>query len=176
MNIDVQTRTLEIKDASFKPHHILIRNDTSLEMEKLSMPNSNPRHRRAGFTLIEVLLVLVILVVISSISIGLYQGTARRANKEAAQSQINVLKTPMTTYHMHMKSYPQKLEHLWLDPTDGAQGSPWAGSYLTNPVPKDPWGNDYQYQFPGTHKPDSYDFWSYGPDGEESDDDISNWQ
>jgi general secretion pathway protein G len=52
----------------------------------------------------------------------------------------------------------------------------WHGPYLDGKIPKDPWGNDYLYECPGTHNRDAYDLWSAGPDGVSgTEDDITNW-
>jgi general secretion pathway protein G len=65
------------------------------------------------------------------------------------------------------------LNDLVVAPRD-VQG--WKGPYMKNEIPKDPWGNDYVYEFPGKRNPSSYDLMSLGPDGRSgTDDDITNW-
>lgn len=139
-----------------------------------------PRSRRpSGFTLIEVLLVLTILVVIASL-VAVNINTARRkARIDAAKSQVGMFKTPLQMYELAVGSYPttaQGLEALRTAPADLPNPAKWDRPYLDSPVPLDPWGNPYQYISPGTHNPDGYDVWSYGPDGvNDTEDDIGNW-
>ena len=137
------------------------------------------RRRRGAFTLVEVLLVLVILVILASLAVTAYGPIQRRANIDAAKSQIGLFKVPLSLYRMHLNAYPataQGLEALRTEPTDAMQGK-WDGPYLEDPVPLDPWGNPYQYECPGSQNPDSYDVWSWGPDKVDgTEDDIGNWQ
>ena len=73
-------------------------------------------------------------------------------------------------------NYPsteEGLEALTKKPSDDATN--WQGPYVKR-LSDDPWGNPYQYAFPGEQNPDTYDIWSWGPDGQESEDDIGNWE
>jgi len=85
-------------------------------------------------------------------------------------------------YVVDMREYPDTeigLSALLEDPSqDEETKSSWDGPYLKkSQIPKDPWGHDYQYQFPGTHnKRKEPEIWSFGPDGQENtDDDIVSW-
>lgn len=135
--------------------------------------------RRRGFTLMEVLLVLVILAILGSLAALSYDAISRRANKKAAESQIGLFKTPIQMYQMAIGSYPttaQGLESLRTAPSDLPNASKWDGPYLDSPIPTDPWGQPYQYAAPGQHNTDGYDVWSSGPDSVSgTDDDIGNW-
>ncbi len=137
------------------------------------------RRRRGGFTLIEVLLVLVILVVLASLAVMAYGPVQRRANIDAARSQIGLFQTPLDMYQLSIGVYPttgQGLDALRSPPPDLANPAKWDGPYLDSPVPLDPWGFPYQYACPGTYNPDKYDVWSVGPDGASgTEDDIGNW-
>jgi general secretion pathway protein G len=137
------------------------------------------RRRQGGFTLIEVLLVLVILVILASFVVVAIGPIQRRANVNAAKTQIGMFKTPLQTYQMTVGSYPttaQGLDALRMPPPDLPNPAKWDGPYLEAQVPTDPWGNFYQYAYPGIHNPDSYDAWSFGPDGMNgTEDDIGNW-
>ena len=139
-----------------------------------------PRNRRnGGFTLIEVLLVLVILVILASLAVVAYGPIQRRANINAAKSQVGLLKTPLQTYQLTIGSFPtaaQGLQALRTPPADLPNPAKWEGPYLDSDLPLDPWGNPYQYASPGVHNPDSFDVWSMGPDGANgTEDDIGNW-
>jgi general secretion pathway protein G len=138
------------------------------------------RHRRRrGFTLMEVLLVLVILAILGSLAALSYEAMSRRANKKAAESQIGLFQTPLQMYQMAVGSFPtttQGLDALRAAPSDLANPAKWDGPYLDKTVPADPWGKAYQYASPGTHNADGYDVWSCGPDlVSGTDDDIGNW-
>lgn len=139
-----------------------------------------PRRRR-GFTLIEVMLVLVILVLLAALSVPLYSQYQRQANRNAARSQIGAMKTPLSAYQLNLGYFPstqQGLEALLSPPADLANPAKWEGPYLDgNYIPVDPWDQPYQYQYPGTNNPQTYDLWSLGPDGQSgTEDDITNWE
>ena len=134
-----------------------------------------PRHR--GFTLMEVLLVLVILVILGSMAVGLFMGTRERANIDSATIQIGMIETSVDLYQLHMNAYPSSLDDLMQAPADAANPTKWSGPYLRKAIPVDPWGNEYQFAAPGKNNQNSYDFWSYGPDGTDgTEDDIGNWE
>lgn len=128
-----------------------------------------------GFTLMEVLLVLVILVVLGSMAVGVFSGTQERALKDAARSQIGIFERAVDIYKHHTKEYPKNLEDLAKRPS-GDIGDRWEGPYIKG-AKKDPWENPYQFAAPGKKNPDTFDIWSTGPDGRDgTDDDIGNWE
>jgi general secretion pathway protein G len=138
------------------------------------------RQRRGGFTLIEVLLVLTILVILASLVVANYGRIQSGANIKATRTQINAFKTPLQAYRMDVGDYPstnQGLEALISPPSDLANQNKWVGPYLDSQnLPKDPWGNPYQYEYPGKRQEIWPDIWSLGPDGQDgNDDDIGNW-
>lgn len=138
---------------------------------------STPRMRKAnGFTLIEVLLVLIILVVLGALATNVFTGTRDKANINAAQAQIGLLSSAINLYQLHMNRFPNKLEDLWVEPSDADKAEKWGGPYLEK-LKLDPWENEYQYTAEGKHNKNKYDFWSNGPDGKSgTDDDIGNWE
>lgn len=140
------------------------------------MKNRRPLRRlpRRGFTLLEVLLVLAILVILTS-TVGYYfVGAQRRANMRAALVQINLVEKLLQDYHTDVGSFPsteQGLLALSSAPT-GLPNNKWAGPYAEKPIPPDPWGNPYQYELTGA---ESFRIWSFGPDGQDgSEDDVSS--
>ncbi len=137
------------------------------------------RRRRAtrhGFTLMEVLLVLIILVVIGSIVAPNIFSARDVANENAARTQTGFIQDAARRYWMDMSKYPAKIEDLVTKPSDAAQAEKWHGPYLDGALKPDPWDNDYQFAQPGKHNPESFDVWSNGPDGQNgTDDDIGNW-
>jgi len=131
---------------------------------------------RAAFTLIEVLLVLIILVVLGSLAVTQYGGVSERAKIDAAKSQIGLVKSSIEMYRLHTNKYPSQLSDLWEEPSDSNIAEKWSGPYVEE-IGNDPWENPYQYTAEGQKNPGKYDFWSMGPDGKDgTEDDIGNWE
>ncbi|HID77773.1 MAG TPA: type II secretion system protein GspG [Planctomycetaceae bacterium] len=143
------------------------------------MRTPSEQRRRRAFTLVEVLLVLVILVIIGSLAVTAYGPIQRKANINAAKAQIESLESTLRFYRADLNDYPstnQGLEALVQQPSDLADPGKWQGPYLESDVPLDPWGNPYQYEYPGRYSEEKPDIWSFGPDGVNgTDDDIGNW-
>jgi len=144
------------------------------------MNGRNKRSRRRGFTLMELLLVMAILVILLGLVAPRFLGTQKKANVNAAKSQIGLFKSPLEMFALDMNSYPttdQGLSSLLEAPEDLENTSQWQGPYLDSDVPQDPWGRDYQYEYPPTRQERDFpDIWSVGPDGEDgTEDDIGNW-
>jgi general secretion pathway protein G len=137
------------------------------------------RRRDHGFTLIEVLLVLVILVVLASFAVVQFRGIQQRAKLDTAKTQVGLCETALEHFQLSIGNYPtqaQGLPALRSRPQDLPDPSKWDGPYLQRDVPLDPWGNPYQYAIPGGHNRDGFDVWSFGPDGTNATpDDIGNW-
>ena len=130
-----------------------------------------------GFTLIELIVVIVILGILASMVVPNLMGSQERANMQKAVSDINALETSLSMYKMDNYKYPsteQGLEALVTE-TD-IEPAPRRfpeGGYVKR-LPNDPWGKEYQLLNPGEHG--SMDIFSMGPDGEPgTDDDIGNW-
>jgi general secretion pathway protein G len=133
-----------------------------------------------GFTLIEIMLVVIIIGILVAMIVPNISGRSEQARKTAARTDIESnLSTALDLYRMDVGQYPtteQGLDALINEPTAAPVPPQWNGPYLKKKkVPKDPWGHDYAYSSPGTHNPESYDLSSMGPDGVESDDDVTNW-
>jgi len=132
--------------------------------------------RPAAFTLIEVLLVLIILVILGSLAANIFTGTQDKANVKSTIIQIGFIEDAIDRYRLEMNKYPEKLEDLWEEPSDEDEAQRWGSAYMEK-VEEDNWGNPYEYLPEGEKNPDKYDLWSNGPDGEEgTDDDIGNWK
>ena len=137
----------------------------------------NPRSRR-GFTLVELLLVLVILGTLAAIVVPKFSGRTEQARIVAAVTQISNFGVALDAFEIDCGYYPKGkdgLEELVLQPRDEPN---WRGPYVQGKIPLDPWGNEYIYECPGRHNSDrSYDLMSMGPDGRAGgEDDITNWQ
>jgi len=139
------------------------------------------RHRRrsrrhAGFSILELLLVLVILSILAGIVGVRFAGQSADAKIKAARAQITEFGTALDTYEIKAGGYPttqQGLDALVNEPS-GVED--WPGPLLSKAVPNDQWGKPWQYRSPGEQNTQGYDLWSFGPDGSEgTDDDIVNW-
>lgn len=141
----------------------------------------SPRNlRRAGFTLVEMLIVLGILVLLLSMVVPRFLTAQKRAKIDSAKTQIGFLRAALEQYCSDCNQFPsteQGLEALAEQPSDLAENVTWSGPYVSGNLGNDPWGNPYQYEYPPTHgSGDTPDIWSYGPDGEEgTDDDVTSW-
>ena len=141
------------------------------------------RLSHGGFTLIEIMVVLVILGILVGFVGVKIMGKPEEARRMKARVQIDSLETALKLYKLDNGVYPtteQGLQALVEPPTVGQLAKAWRqGGYLEKgKVPKDPWGNDYVYLSPGVHG--DFDFSSYGsdgePGGEDKDQDINNWE
>ncbi len=141
--------------------------------------NLSAQPRRRGFSLIELLVVLVILSLLGGIVGPRLLKHLGQAKSDTAALQIEDLGAALDVYMLEMGAYPTTEEGLAALVTAPPSTERWNGPYLRKPqVPKDPWGNDYQYRSPGEHG--DYDLFSYGadnaPGGEKDARDISNWE
>ncbi|MBN1872570.1 MAG: type II secretion system major pseudopilin GspG [Candidatus Omnitrophica bacterium] len=130
---------------------------------------------KKGFTLIELMLVVIILGILVAMVVPRLVGRGEQARKQAAYADINSnIALALDLYELDNGRYPEKLEDLLKDPGE-SRAQNWNGPYLKR-RPKDPWGRDYNYRVPGQHSND-YDLYSFGGDGVEGgDDDITNWE
>jgi general secretion pathway protein G len=136
----------------------------------------HPQDARAGFTLLEILIAIALLAAIAGLLVTNLDRILGGGREEVARLFVEeTLETPLTAYRVNMGRYPSTDEGLaaLLDPPS-EEARNWRGPYVKKLNP-DPWGQPYQYVCPGEHNPDTYDLWSFGPDGEESEDDIGNW-
>ena len=132
-----------------------------------------------GFTLIELMLVVIIISVLVAMVVPRLVGRSQEARMAAAQAQIEAhLATALDLYELDNGIYPSTEQGLMaLRRKSSSSPTPpnWKGPYIKK-TPRDPWGNAYVYMSPGMHNTQDYDLASYGPDGIESSDDIINWE
>ena len=144
-----------------------------MKIQTMQMTVNRQRTTR-GFTLVEIMLVVVIIGILAALVIPKIAGNTERARVTAAQADINGgIKSALGQYEVDIGFYPKGLNDLLVAP---ANAKNWHGPYLDK-LPVDPWGNPYVYYFPGKHNPNGYDLLSIGPDQKEgTEDDIGNWQ
>lgn len=143
------------------------------------------RKQFGGFTLIEVMVVLVILGILATLVVPRIMGRPDEARIIAAKQDIGSIAQGLDLYRLDNHAYPttdQGLQALISKPTAPPAPPNWkTGGYLTrSSVPKDPWGNEFKYIIPGVKNTSSYDLFSLGadgaPGGEGNDGDIGNWE
>jgi general secretion pathway protein G len=126
----------------------------------------------------EMLLVIGLMGVLMGVMAVGFGNIFGENEKEMAKMFVKQsIKANLMQYRMNMGSYPTTDEGLkaLLEAPDGDSSSRWKGPYADT-LPKDPWGDAYQYAYPGTHNKNGYDIWSMGPDKQDgTEDDIGNW-
>jgi general secretion pathway protein G len=129
----------------------------------------------AGFTLIEILLVVIIIGILAGLVVPNLVGRGEETRIKGAEADINGgISAALDLYELDTGSYPEKIDDLVIDP-GSTKG--WRGPYVKKGLPKDPWGNPYTYKKPGSNNASSYDLSSAGPDGQHgTEDDVTNWK
>ena len=141
----------------------------------------SPRRAR-GFTLVEIMVVVVIIGILGALVVPKLLGRTGEARVSAAKTDIATMMQALKLYKLDNARYPnneQGLQALIVKPTTGPAANGWkAGGYLER-LPKDPWGNPYQYLSPGVHGGE-VEIFSYGADGQPGgtadDADIGSWE
>jgi general secretion pathway protein G len=146
--------------------------------------SADPSIRRsAGFTLIEILVVILVISVLASLVGPMVFRNVGDARTQAARAQIELLGMALDAYRLDNGQYPttgQGLAALWREPTAPPVPTRWRGPYTRKEIPLDPWDRTYIYRSPGVEMPTTYDLLSLGrdgqPDGEGEDADIKSWE
>lgn len=134
---------------------------------------------KSGFTLVELMLVVVIISILAAMVVPRLMGRSDQAREAAARADIEAnLASALDLYEVDTGTYPKTeegLDALMTAPSNPKISKRWKGPYIKK-KPLDPWGNPYVYKFPDTHG-SGYDLYSYGKDGNEGGgDDITNWE
>ena len=129
-----------------------------------------------GFTLIEIMVVIVILGILAAVVVPNIMSRPDEARITKTKQDVRALETALDLYKLDNFNYPtteQGLEALVTKPTIPPVPKRYREEAYLKKVPKDPWENEYQYLSPGEHG--AIDIFSLGPDQQLSDDDIGNW-
>ncbi len=132
--------------------------------------------RQSGFTLIEIMVVIVILGILAAVVVPNIMSRPDEARIAKAKQDIRALSTALDLYKLDNYAYPttdQGIEALASKPTSAPEPKHYREEGYLKKVPLDPWQNPYQYLNPGEHG--LVDIYSLGPDQTPSDDDIGNW-
>jgi len=143
-----------------------------------SMPVDKRKSSEKGFTLIELIVVLVILGLLAAVVAPKIVGKLSQSKAQIAKIQIKELESALQLFSFDVGRYPTLTEGLEALRRNPGNLEAWKGPYLEKEVPLDPWGKPYVYRIPSNHGND-YDLFSYGPDGVEGGEgenaDVGNW-
>lgn len=135
------------------------------------------KNRHLGFTLLELLVVMVIIGLLAGYVGPKYFQQIGKSEIKTAKAQIGALEQALDQYRLDVGHYPTSEQGLVALMSNSSNEKNWAGPYLKKGIPKDPWGADYQYNAPGQHN--EFDLFSYGKDGkaggQEDAQDVTNW-
>ncbi|MCK5688499.1 type II secretion system major pseudopilin GspG [Myxococcota bacterium] len=143
------------------------------QIKKLATPpKTSHKKGQRGLTLIEIMVVVVIIGLIGSVVGVQVFGSLSKARRDTAYTQIQRISEALQLYKLSHRSFPSTGEGLNALTQSKGQDAPMMSS-----IPKDPWGKDYTYIYPGTNNQGSFDLMSYGSDGVQGGgDDVTNWQ
>lgn len=133
--------------------------------------------RQAGFTLLELLVVMVIIGLLAGYVGPKYFAQVGKSETKAAKAQIDALEKALDQYRLDVGRYPSTDQGLAVLMSKPSNEPRWAGPYLKKAVPMDPWGRPYLYRMPGEHG--EVDVWTLGSDGQAGGEneaaDVGNW-
>ncbi|MGO3983863.1 type II secretion system major pseudopilin GspG [Pseudomonas sp. SAS7] len=140
------------------------------------------RRRQGGFTLIEIMVVVIILGVLGGLVLPNVMSRPDHAKATAVRTDLQSISTALEIYRLDNGRYPttaQGLEALVTRPTQAPLPRLWSAQGYLKSMPLDPWGTHYQYLSPGARSNQGFDLYSFGadsqPGGEGLDADIGNW-
>ncbi|MGI9385626.1 MAG: type II secretion system major pseudopilin GspG [Methyloligellaceae bacterium] len=144
---------------------------------KATRPSAS-RRSEAGFTLVELLVVMAILALLASLVAPRVLGYLGSSRTKAAKLQIENIATSLQLFKLDTGRYPKTHEGIAVLVKNSGGDRNWNGPYLEGgKVPRDPWGNAFRYRYPGRHA--EFDIYSFGADnrqgGDGEDKDVTSW-
>jgi general secretion pathway protein G len=158
---------------------ILMTNKTAINMifHVLGLETRQKWRHSAGFTLLELLVVMVIIGLLAGYVGPKYFAQVGKSETKVARAQIDALEKALDQYRLDTGHYPSNEQGLTALNTRPSDEAKWEGPYLKKQIPPDPWGRPYIYRFPGEHG--DFDLYSYGKDGQPGGEgdasDVINW-
>ena len=149
-----------------------------IQREKKFSPSFGRLARRDGFTLVELLVVMVIIGLLAALVVPGYVREGDKARVKATRAQIELLSTALDSFRLDVGRYPTTEEGLDALQRKPSSADRWDGPYLRKEVPLDPWNKAYVYKSPGDHG--AFDLLSFGADGAPGGDsynrDVTSWE
>jgi general secretion pathway protein G len=137
-----------------------------------------PKVNKSGFTLIEIIIVVIIMSLIAALVVPRLFKKVEKSKAQIAKTQIIMIENAVKMFKLDIGRYPgteEGFKALLVKPGNAAN---WDGPYLEKRLPKDPWGRDYAYTYPGKNY--VFEIVSFGADGKEGGEDenkdVNNWQ
>lgn len=141
-------------------------------------PLSRPDGRAQGFTLVEVMVVVIIITLMGAIVAPTVFNQLRKAEEKRVEADLNAIESALKLYRLDNYAYPTEAQGLESLVTEPSTARAWRGPYLDS-MPRDPWETEYQYRNPSDHEQD-FDIYSFGADGvaggEGDGTDLGNWE
>ncbi len=132
--------------------------------------------RRSGFTLVEIMVVVIVIGVLAALIVPTFLGRAQKAKRSVAKQKIGTIESAINLFQQDYSRFPDTLEELVSKPADVADDD-WLPPSMKPKDLKDPWGNAFVYRYPGEHW--AFDLLSLGADGQEGGSgenaDVTNW-
>jgi len=140
--------------------------------------SANRNRRQQGFTLIEIIIVVIIMSLIAALVVPRLFKKVEKSKQQIAKTQITLIENSVKMFKLDTGRYPSKDEGLKALLEKPAGANNWDGPYLEKGIPKDPWGRQYLYTYPGQNY--TFEIVSLGADGQPGGEgenmDVNNWQ
>lgn len=128
--------------------------------------NSHTQSRKRGFTLIELMVVILIIAILAAMVVPKVVGRTGDAKISKAKADISSLSSSINAFRLDTGRYPSSEEGLQVLRVPPSDVSNWKGPYINKDIPMDPWNYEYIYEYPGAYGSESFNLLTYGADGQ----------